>query len=336
MRGKWRDLARVVKRFSGHRVVVLGDLVLDRYWYGAVQRMSREAPVPVVRIEETKLMPGCAANTVMNLQALGADVVPVGVVGKDREGDALTGLFEQAGVDCSRIVRAKEWVTPTKTRVMAGSAHAPRQQLVRVDSGEGNLFTPGISATVKRAIEKALGKAEALIISDYGYGLAGAAEAARYARKAAVSALDSRFGIKCFHGLTTATPNEEEFGEASGTHSKDGGKLLERAGETLRDELGLQALLVTRGSRGMSLFEKGKKPLHIPIVGSDQAVDVTGAGDTVISAYVLALCCKASFAEAAHIANVAGGIVVERHGPATTNPKELCARIEAWGKGSLC
>jgi rfaE bifunctional protein kinase chain/domain len=335
MRGKWRDLAGVVKRFSGHRVVVLGDLVLDRYWYGEVQRMSREAPVPVVRIEETKLMPGCAANTVMNLRALGAEVVPVGVVGKDREGDALTGLFDQAGVDCSRIVRAKGWVTPTKTRVLAGSAHAPRQQLVRVDSGEGNLFTPGVADTVKRAIEKALGKAEALIISDYGYGLAKAAEAERYARKAALSALDSRFGIKSFHGLTTATPNEEEFGEASGADAKDGGKMLERAGEKLRGELGLQALLVTRGSRGMSLFEKGKKPLHIPIVGSDQAVDVTGAGDTVISAYVLALCCKASFAEAAHIANVAGGIVVERHGPATTNPKELCARIEAWGKGIL-
>ncbi len=333
MRGEWRGLARIVSRFSGRRVAVAGDLVLDRYWYGAVQRMSREAPVPVVRLEETKLMGGCAANTVLNLKALGAEVIPVGIAGRDREGDALVSIFEKEGIDSSFIVRAKGWVTPTKTRLLAGSAHAPRQQLVRVDSGEGNLFTPPVAGDARRALAKAVKGAQALIISDYGYGLAEAAEAACQAGKVGVSALDSRFGLKRFHGLTTATPNEEEFEEAAG--AAQGGGPFEKAGESLREEMSLGALLVTRGSKGMCLFERKKRPLCIPIVGSDQAVDVTGAGDTVISAYVLALCAGATFEEAANIANVAGGIVVERHGPATTSQPELKARIEAWGKGRL-
>ncbi len=334
MRGEWRELVRAVSRFSGRRVAVAGDLVLDRYWYGAVQRMSREAPVPVVRLEDTKLMGGCAANTVLNLKALGAEVLPVGIVGRDREGDALVSIFEKEGIDCSLIIRAKGWVTPTKTRLLAGSAHAPRQQLVRVDSGEGNLFTPTVAGAARRALAKAVKGAQALIISDYGYGLAEAADAASQAGAVKVSALDSRFGLKRFYGLTTATPNEEEFEEARGA-IQGGGASFEKAGESLREEMGLAALLVTRGSKGMCLFEHKKKPLCIPIAGSDQAVDVTGAGDTVISAYVLALCSGATFGQAANIANVAGGIVVERHGPATTSQRELASRIEAWGKGRL-
>ncbi len=335
MRERWRDLVRVVRRFEGRRVVVAGDLVLDRYWYGAVQRISREAPVPIVRLDRTRLMPGCAANTVMNLASLGAEVLPVGVVGLDREGDALAGLFKEAGVSCRHLVREKGWVTPTKTRVLAGSAHGPRQQLVRVDSGESNAFGPAVVKSVRRALGTALRGAGALIVSDYGYGLAEAVRVGEYAARVKVSALDSRFGLLRFSGLATATPNEEEFENASGVRAGDNRRALERAGEALRARLRLRALLMTRGSRGMCLFEKGRKPLHLPVVGSDQAVDVTGAGDTVIAAYVLSLCAGAPFAQAAHVANVAGGIVVERHGPATTTAGELSARIEAWGKGAL-
>lgn len=335
MRERWRELQKLAGRLSGHRVVVAGDLVLDRYWNGAVQRISREAPVPIVRLSETKLMAGCAANTVVNLAALGAKVFPVGVVGRDREGAALLSLLAGAGADCTGVVRAAGWTTPTKTRVLAGSLHGPRQQLVRVDSGESNAFTPEVVKAVRRALSRVLADAEALVISDYGYGLVEAASVASYAPRVAVSALDTRFGLKTFRGLTTATPNEEEFTAAAGSESAESTPALERGGETLRQELGLKALLVTRGSRGMCLFEVGKKPEHIPIVGTDQVVDVTGAGDTVISTYVLALCAGGRFSQAAHLANIAGGIVVERQGPATTSPAELKARLETWGRGEL-
>lgn len=335
MRERWRELQKLTGKLSGHRVVVAGDLVLDRYWNGPVQRISREAPVPIVRLDETKLMAGCAANTVVNLAALGANVLPVGVVGKDREGSALLALLEEAGADCSGVVRASAWTTPTKTRVLAGTLHGPRQQLVRVDSGESNMFTPAVVKAVRQSITKALESAAALVISDYGYGLVSAIGAAEYAPRVRVSALDTRFGLKTFHGLTTATPNEEEFAAAAGADSVVSLPALEKSGEALRRGLGLKALLVTRGSRGMCLFEEGKSPEHIPIVGTDQVVDVTGAGDTVISTYVLALCAGGKFSQAAHLANVAGGIVVERQGPATTSAAELSARLQAWGKGEL-
>jgi len=330
MREQWQKLAQRTKRFGRRPVVVAGDLVLDRYWHGAVQRISREAPVPIVRLMETRLMGGCAANTVVNLAALGAAVRPVGVLGEDREGDALVALLEKAGADCAGVVRASGWTTPTKTRVLAGSLHGPRQQLVRVDSGESNDFTAGVVKSLKRALARALKGAEALVVSDYGYGLVEAAGVGEAAREVPLSALDSRFALSTFRGLTTATPNEEEFEAAA-----PGAGSFEKRGEALRERLGLKALLVTRGSKGMCLFEAGQRPCALPIVGTDQVVDVTGAGDTVIATYVLALCAGASYPEAAHLANVAGGIVVERQGPATTTPAELRERLEAWGKGLL-
>jgi rfaE bifunctional protein kinase chain/domain len=335
MRERWRELAKLAARFRGRPVAVAGDLVLDRYWRGAVQRVSREAPVPIVRLDETRLMPGCAANTVMNLVALGAEVRVVGAVGKDREGDALLDLMRRAGADCAGVVRAGSWITPTKTRVLAGGLHGPRQQLVRVDSGESNPYAPPVVRALRKALDRAVDGAQALVVSDYGYGLVEAVGAQRFAGRVPVSALDSRFALKRFRGLTTATPNEEEFADAAGPGSVADAAALERAGEALRAEMGLKALLVTRGSKGMCLLEAGRRPEHIPIVGTDQVVDVTGAGDTVISTYVLALCAGATFSQAAHLANLAGGIVVERQGPATTTPAELKARLAAWGGGVL-
>lgn len=335
MRERWRELAKLAGRLRGRTVVVAGDLVLDRYWYGAVQRVSREAPVPIVRLGDTRLMPGCAANTVMNLAALGARVRPVGAAGKDREGDALVGLLDGAGADCAGVVRSSGWTTPTKTRVLAGSLHGPRQQLVRVDSGEDNAHSPAVVRAVRRALEAALRGADALVVSDYGYGLVEAVGVDGFAGRVPVSALDSRFGLKRFKGLTTATPNEEEFAAAAGPGSVEDAGALERAGEALRAHMGLRALLVTRGSKGMCLFEAGRRPEHIAIVGTDEVVDVTGAGDTVISTYVLALCAGGTFSQAAHLANVAGGIVVERQGPATTTPSELKNRLAVWGGGGL-
>lgn len=335
MRERWKEMRAVVGRFPGKRVVVAGDLVLDRFWYGTVQRISREAPVPIVRLSRARYLPGCAANTVSNLAALGAVPVPVGVVGNDPEGDELIRLFESRGVPCGGIERRPAWITPTKTRVLAGNLHGPRQQLVRVDSGEENEFTRELVAALRSNLETAVEGASALILSDYGLGLVAATGAADFAPSVSVSALDSRFALNTFKGLTTATPNEEEFEQACGCSFDEDQGLLESMGLKLREAMGLKALLVTRGAKGMSLFEAGKAPLHLPVVGSDQVVDVTGAGDTVITSYVLALSAGASFSEAAAIANVAGGIVVQKHGTATTDPEELGHTLQEWGERRL-
>ncbi len=335
MRSSWRDLCEIVSRFPGKRVVVLGDLVLDRFWYGTVQRLSREAPVPIVRLADARLMPGCAANTVSNLAALGAEPVPVGVVGEDREGDEILGLFEQRGVWSGAVERWPSWVTPTKTRVLAGTFHGPKQQMVRVDSGEENLFCEELAGRLKGRLGEALERSDALILSDYGYGLAQALHAQDFLAQARLSALDSRFDMDSFRGVTTATPNEEEFERVIGKTLEDDVALLESEGQALRARLGMKALLVTRGGKGMSLFEQGQPPLHLPVVGSDQVVDVTGAGDTVISSYVLSLCAGATYPQAAAIANAAGGIVVQKHGTATTSAEEIRHILREWGEGRL-
>ena len=335
MRDDWPKLAEIVDAFSGVRVVVAGDLVLDRFWYGAVQRISREAPVPIVRIASTRLLPGCAANTVSNLAALGGTVLPVGVVGEDDSGRQIQRLFADRGLDCRGIVSERNWETPSKTRILAGTLHGPRQQLVRVDSGEENALAGDLVHRVKARLENALEGADALILSDYGCGLVQAVGVDDYIPKVRISAIDSRFALTEFKGLTTATPNEEEFELACGKSLDEDETLLDREGPAMRERLGLKALLVTRGRKGMSLFEKDKAPVHLPVVGEDQVVDVTGAGDTVISAYVLALAAGARFPEAASIANAAGGIVVQKHSTATTDREELMRTLRDWGEGRL-
>jgi rfaE bifunctional protein kinase chain/domain len=331
----WKRLCEVVRSFKGRRVVVLGDMVLDRFWHGDVQRVSREAPVPIVRLSEVKLLPGCAANTVSNLAALGAEPVPVGIVGTDREGDALANLLVRAGAKPPGLIRQASWVTPTKTRILAGNPRGQRQQLVRVDSGEQNEYGPAVRAALRKALENALRGAGALVFSDYGYGILEAASACEYTRSAPITAIDSRFALTRYKGATTATPNEEEFEVAVNHRVGDGIDVLEREGAGLRERLDIEALLVTRGKHGMALFERGKKPVHIGVVGPDQVIDVTGAGDTVMASYILSLCAGATFTEAAWIANVAGGIVVQKFGTATTDPDELTARIRAWGEGKI-
>jgi D-glycero-beta-D-manno-heptose-7-phosphate kinase len=331
----WKRLVEAVQAFRGRRVVVLGDMVLDRFWHGDVQRVSREAPVPIVRLSGVDLVPGCAANTVSNLAALGAEAVPVGVVGTDPEGDALAALFAQGGIRTDGLVRERRWTTPTKTRILAGNPRGHRQQLVRVDSGEQNEYPPALRKKVRTSLKAALAGADALIFSDYGYGVLDAAGAPDFKRATPITAVDSRFALSQYRGVVTATPNEEEFEGAVGRRIGDGVDVLEQEGASLRERLGLEALLVTRGKRGMALFERGKKPLHIGVVGPDQVIDVTGAGDTVMASYVLSLCAGATFEEAAWVANIAGGIVVQKFGTATTDPAELVARIRAWGEGKI-
>lgn len=335
MRKDWKKLVRIVASFENAPILVAGDLVLDRFWFGAVQRISREAPVPIVRLFKAFLAPGCAANSAANLASLGARPVVVGVVGKDNEGTQLIKLLDKLGADTGHILRESSWTTPTKTRILAGTIHGPKQQLVRVDIGEDAVFTGPVVKKLEKALKTAASKVKASVISDYGYGLAENVDVLKILAGRNLTAVDSRFRMTSFAGATTATPNEEEFERAIGKAAPPEIGKFDREGEALRRKLKLQALLVTRGSRGMALFEGSKRPVHIPVVGKDEIVDVTGAGDTVIAAYVISLARGASFEEAARIANVAGGIAVQKPGTATVSREELTEWIELWGRGKI-
>jgi len=319
-------LRDVIDRFKGKRIVVVGDLVADVFVYGEISRISREAPVLILNHRETQVVPGGGANAIHNLWALGAKPFPVGVVGDDAEGQQLLGYFSDLGIDVSGIAVAKSLRTPSKTRILAGAVHSQRQQIVRLDSGSP-LEDEKIRNAVKRKLTVALKEADALLISDYGYGLATPEIISSIRRKSLTATLDSRFSLMNFSGMTAATPNEPEVEAALGISIGNDQKKLEWAGRTLLRKLKHDAVLITRGKDGMALFERAKKTAHIPIHGSDEVADVTGAGDTVIAAFTLALAAGASHYQAAQLANFAGGIVVMKHGTRPVTHHELVEAV---------
>jgi D-glycero-beta-D-manno-heptose-7-phosphate kinase len=319
-------LQDVIDRFKGKRIVVVGDLVADVFVYGEISRISREAPVLILKHRETQVVPGGGANAIHNLWALGAKPVPVGVVGDDAEGQQLLGYFSNLGIDVSGIAIAKSLRTPSKMRILAGAVHSQRQQIVRLDSGSP-LEDEKIRNAVKRKLKVALKEADALLISDYGYGLATPEIVSSTRRKSLTVTLDSRFSLMNFSGMTAATPNEPEVEAALGISIGNDQKKLEWAGRTLLRKLKHDAVLITRGKDGMALFERAKKTAHIPIHGSDEVADVTGAGDTVIATFTLALAAGASHYQAAQLANYAGGIVVMKHGTRPVTHHELIEAV---------
>ena len=333
-------LAEVVERFAGKRIVLFGDFVADEFQFGDISRVSREAPVLILRHRETRVVPGGGANAANNLAALGAKVSPVTVVGDDAVGAALVQQFHDSGIDTSGIVRAKNWNTPTKTRFLAGWAHTTAQQVLRVDREPGCAPPDATLARVAAKLQSKLTKADALAVSDYGFGAASSAsvgKAVRAMKRKIPVALDARYQLDAYvgSGVTAATPNEAELEALHDTAIGRNVAELEKRGLVTLKKMGLQSLLVTRGKDGMALFEKaGKKVSHIPVHGSDQAVDVTGAGDTVLAAYTLALACGADAFEAAHIANIAGGLVVMKRGTAVVTRGELLAAIRGEVSGS--
>jgi len=319
-------LRDVIDRFKGKRIVVVGDLVADVFVYGEISRISREAPVLILNHRETQVVPGGGANAIHNLWALGAKPMSVGVVGDDAEGQQLLGYFSNLGIDVSGIAVAKSLRTPSKMRILAGAVHSQRQQIVRLDSGTP-LEDENIRNAVKRKLKLALKEADALLISDYGYGLATPEIISNIRRRSLTATLDSRFSLMNFCGMTAATPNEPEVEAALGISIGNDQKKLEWAGRTLLRKLKHDAVLITRGKDGMALFERTKKTAHIPIHGSDEVADVTGAGDTVIATFTLALAAGASHYQAAQLANYAGGIVVMKHGTRPVTHDELVEAV---------
>jgi D-glycero-beta-D-manno-heptose-7-phosphate kinase len=323
------DLTRlldIVSAFSRQAICVVGDMVLDEFVSGEISRVSREAPVLILRHRRSEVYPGGAANAVNNLADLGARVFPVGVVGDDEGGKKLLEYFRRKRISTGGIVRARDWTTAMKTRYLAGWTHTTEQQVLRVDhEPQGDLPGQVRDAITKKA-RSAARRASAVLVSDYGLGAVSPALVAKLGAKRIT--LDSRYRLLeyCDAGVTAATPNEAEIEAAYQVRVGNDTRKLEEIGQRGLRDLGLAALVVTRGKDGMAVFERDSHPpaaRQIPIYGSDAPVDVTGAGDTVIAVFTLALAAGASYFEAAHLANYAGGIVVMKRRTASVTRAEL-------------
>lgn len=319
-------LISIVKRFPQRKILVIGDSVADQFVYGAISRVSREAPVFILRHEHTETVPGGAANCALNLASLGAHVSLISVAGDDEAGRALVEKLNTAGVDCTGVLTSPALRTTTKVRILAGQLHSTRQQVIRIDYEGEPLNDPEVRERLRELVLEKAQSADAVIISDYNYGVADA-EMASFTRDAAAARkipvlADSRFQLSNFEGFTSATPNQDEVEQLLGKQLMNTGD-LESAGEELRDHLGYRALLITRGSNGMILLEDGVDAIYLDAVGAHEPVDVTGAGDTVMAAYTMALASDSSFPDAARLANYAGGLVVMKRGTASITGEEL-------------
>lgn len=335
-------LLELVEKFPRCGVVVLGDLVADRYVFGRSSRVSREAPVLILDYEWERVLLGGGANATHNVCSLGGVVYPVGVVGDDPQGAALLSLLQEKGIDTEGVVVEPGRQTPTKTRILAGGHHATtaRQQIVRLDRSPASPPSSRVVADLLDRLGKRLASCLALLVSDYSLGgVAGSVVDAVNRLAAAgdlVVTVDSRRNLLGFKNPTAITPNEPEVDGSLGIETRDDN--IEEAGGALLEKTGARGVLITRGNKGMVLFEHGQAPFFVDIFGGDEVADVTGAGDTVIGTFTLALAAGATMIEAATLANYAGGIVVMKSGTATVSAEELRRAVEldapGWAPGN--
>jgi rfaE bifunctional protein kinase chain/domain len=327
-------LRKIIEAFPKVTITVLGDLVADEFVFGEISRVSREAPVLILKHRERTVVPGGGANAVNNLADLGVNVLPVGAIGDDEPGRMLLRYFRHKRIPVSGVLKDKSYTTVTKTRILAGMTHNARQQVVRVDREPESAPNQHLTRELFLAAREYLHASDALLVSDYGYGSASPAivSALRQPSRRRVvlvpMVVDSRYRLLEYSGATAATPNEPEVEAALGVRIGEDWKNLAQAGEQVIERMKLQALLITRGRDGMVAFDRGKAPVDIPIFGSDEVTDVTGAGDTVIAAFTAALAAGASTEEAAQLANYAGGIVVMKRGTATVSREELLHALD--------
>jgi rfaE bifunctional protein kinase chain/domain len=322
------QLALLTDALRNRKVVVVGDIVADEFVYGRVARVSREAPVLILEYDSTEIVPGGAGNAANNVAALGGRAILVAVVGRDVAGRRVVSALHRR-VDPRGLVRATNAPTPVKTRILAGGIHSAKQQVVRIDRGAARPVQPAVRQAFETAALEAVTRGDAVLFSDYGSGLitpAFVGKVRRTLRRANLQIpvlIDTRYRLLDYQGLTACTPNESEVEQALGIRIDDNLKTLEGAGREILSRTRMQAVLITRGSRGMALFIRKGPTVHIPIFGTDSIVDVTGAGDTVVSTVALALAAGSSFEGAARLANYAGGLVVMKRGTATVTGSEL-------------
>lgn len=315
-----------MNRFPGRRILVVGDLILDRVLWGQVSRISPEAPVPVVQLLRETYAPGGAGNVVTNLAALGATVSVLGIVGTDPEGRQLVSLFQQQGVQTAAILQDPGWPTILKSRVIAH-----HQQLVRLDRDPSTGLSPTLQHRLLTALPQQLPTAEAIILSDYGKGVLDPKVLRTAIRLAHRQGCPIFVDPKVEHFLryrqvTCVTPNLAEAMGGMHIHRLNGTEGVAKLGQQILQRLGCEAVLITRGEEGMSLFQRPHRVRHIP-TRAQEVFDVTGAGDTVVSVLALAVAAGASLGQAAELANEAAGIVVGKLGTATASPAELKAAL---------
>jgi D-glycero-beta-D-manno-heptose-7-phosphate kinase len=325
-------LRKIIEAFPKVTITVLGDLVADEFVYGEISRVSREAPVLILKHRERTIVPGGGANAVNNLADLGVNVLPVGAIGDDEPGRLLLKAFRHKHIPVSGVLKDKSYTTVTKTRILAGMTHNTRQQVVRVDREPETAPNRHLTRELFLAAREYLRASDALLVSDYGYGSAGPALVnalrERGRRRNVPLIVDSRYRLLEYSGVTAATPNEPEVEAALSVRIGQNWEKVLDAGNQVMERMQLQSLLITRGRDGMVAFDQKHAPIDIPIFGSDQVADVTGAGDTVIAAFSAALAAGATTEEAAQLANYAGGIVVMKRGTATVSAEELLRALD--------
>ena len=320
----------LIDGLANRRVVIVGDLIADEFIYGRIERVSREAPVLILNYDSTEIVAGGAGNAANNVAALGGRARMHGLVGRDDAGHRLVASL-LPGVSTVGLVRPRGYRTPTKTRILAGGVHSAKQQVVRIDREPVLSLHASFRRAFASAVTAAVRNCDAVIVSDYGSGVVTPALAtrvhgvvARSGRRRPVPVIiDSRYGLLGYRGFTACTPNESEVEYLLDVKIGDDQRALERAGRSLLTRTRMNAVLVTRGSRGMALFERATPTAHVSIFGSDEIADVTGAGDTVTATVALALAAGASMYEASRLASYAGGLVVMKRGTATVTADEL-------------
>jgi rfaE bifunctional protein kinase chain/domain len=322
------NVLSLIDALAGRRVAVIGDVVADEFVYGRVARVSREAPVLILEYDSTQVVPGGAGNAANNVAALGGTALLAAVVGRDEPGRRLIKALHRR-VNPRTIVRTAKRGTTIKTRILAGGIHSAKQQVVRIDRLAPGAIDKKTRDLFFRAAVSAALRSDAVLVSDYAGGLISPAMVSRIRNELKRAGhpipilIDSRYRLLSYRGLTACTPNESEVEQALGLRINDDTRMLERAGREILEQTKMQAVLITRGSRGMALFVPGSPTVHIPIFGSDEIADVTGAGDTVMATMALALAAGGTFEGAARLANYAGGLVVMKRGTATVGAAEL-------------
>jgi len=320
------NLLKSLDTLAQPRVLVIGDLILDEYIEGEVERISREAPVPVVIAQRHDYKPGGAANTLVNITSMGASATAIGVVGNDNFGLQLKQLLQEAKIQTEAICTVEEVTTTTKTRISAQSRQSVMQQVLRLDHLPEQKLNSDAIQQLKQQIQQEVKNHDIVIVSDYGNGVI-VPELIEVVRQEAQAAqipwiVDSQEDLRLFHGASLLTPNQPEAENNLGYQINNQETLL-KAGKTLLQETGAQALLITRGDEGMSLFEASGDYHEVSALNRAAVFDVTGAGDTVVATLAVAMGSGCNKQQAMLLANLAASIVIRRHGCSTTHPQEM-------------
>ena len=332
---RWECFRKIIEKFSQQKVMVIGDFISDIYIYGKPSKLSREAPVVVINHESERIVPGGAGNATNNLASLGCQVYSVGILGNDELGNNIISQLNEKKVNVDGLLLSHIVTTTSKTRIMAGDEHTSKQQVIRIDKANKGPIPSRLQQKICNHFLSISQDVNAVVVSDYGYGVIfrRIIPKLQALAKQKIVVVDSRYQLLRFRGVTAITPNESEAEKATRIRLVND-QSVSRAAYLLKERLGLKAVLITRGNRGMTLLDKSRKIFHIPIVGSDDITDVTGAGDTVATIFTLALASGANFFEAASLANYAASIVVMKSGTAVITKNELLEAVKKDYEGS--